>query len=390
VDTTSAQTYLGAVQLSSALTNSGAGAVSFQNGNLTLAQNATVSDTGGSIFVTGAVHAAHSLTLDAANGNVTLSSAVGSSTALSGLSVTGKTITVDAAVATSGTQTYNGATTLKSNLTSTAGALNFTKTLQLTTSLTLTANNMAFGGSGSVRGSSTSQLMLEADAFNGYQGLLYIGAIPSAVTTGSIAQLPTAGSVLVNGSTTLAGSGELVIASSGNITLQSGVIAAGTVILGAKGSLLSAPNSGTPATVEGNIIYTIANQIGGNGNGQAIDISGLSAGSPATLNIGSVQNSVFFTEAPGTLEVKPDILANDIANVLGLSLNGNVTVTNSGLQTAANQQTGGLLTSGFIDVSVFQQISLYDVNGTGIALPPDQCEEEQSGNGSTTCGGGGQ
>jgi hypothetical protein len=43
------------------------------------------------------------------------------------------------------------------------------------------------------------------------------------------------------------------------------------------------------------------------------------------------------------------------------------------------------LGSGFIDVSVFQQISLYDVNGSGIQLPGDQCEEE-----STTGAGCGQ
>ena len=78
-----------------------------------------------------------------------------------------------------------------------------------------------------------------------------------------------------------------------------------------------------------------------------------------------------------------------LADGLGITLSGNITVTNSGQQAAANQQTGGLLTSGFIDVSVFQQISLYDVSGSGIALPGDQCEEESSGP-STICGAGGQ
>jgi len=43
---------------------------------------------------------------------------------------------------------------------------------------------------------------------------------------------------------------------------------------------------------------------------------------------------------------------------------------------------GRLMPSGFLlcgsDVSVFQQISLYDVNGSGIQLPGDQCEEEST------------
>ncbi|HEV2111989.1 MAG TPA: hypothetical protein VGT99_11600, partial [Gammaproteobacteria bacterium] len=411
VDTTGGQSYTGSAQLNATLANNGGGDIVFQGGNVTLGQNSTVNDTGGNISIAGAVDGARSLTMNA-GGSVTLASAVGANTALSALSITGKTINVDAVVDTSGTQTYAGALSLKGNLTSTAGALDFTNTLKLLSPVTLTANTMAFGGAGTVSGTSTltilpetsgytmdfgsggasaGQLMLEADAFNGYQGVLYIGAVPSATLPGSIAKLPTAGNILVDGSTSLGSTGELVLASAGNITLQSGIIGANTVILAAKGSLLSSPSGGSPATVEGNTIYTIANQIGGNGSGQAINVSGLPGSGPATLNIGSVQNSVFFTEAPGTSEIKaPDLLANDIANVLGLSLNGNVTVTNSGLQTAANQQTGGLLTSGFIDVSVFQQISLYDVNGTGIALPADQCEEEQSGNGSTTCGGGGQ
>jgi hypothetical protein len=70
--------------------------------------------------------------------------------------------------------------------------------------------------------------------------------------------------------------------------------------------------------------------------------------------------------------------ATTIAGDIGITPNGGVQVQNSGQQAAANQQTGGLLGSGFIDVSVFQQISLYDVNGSGIQLPGDQCEEESS------------
>ncbi|HEV2213053.1 MAG TPA: hypothetical protein VGS99_06870, partial [Gammaproteobacteria bacterium] len=106
------------------------------------------------------------------------------------------------------------------------------------------------------------------------------------------------------------------------------------------------------------------------------------------LFIGSSNSSVFFNESPSTVENKSpgSPLVAAFAQGVDVSLNGNIQVTNSGQQSAANQQTGGLLTSGFIDVSVFQQISLYDVSGSGIALPGDQCEEEQAGGPNQVCG----
>ncbi|HEV7166279.1 MAG TPA: hypothetical protein VGO35_12935, partial [Gammaproteobacteria bacterium] len=413
VNTTSGESYTGNVQLNGNLTNTGGGSITLQGGTVVLSQSASVANTAGDIGIAGTVNGNLGLTLNA-GGNVTLSGIVGGGTPLASLTVTGKSIITDA-VTTSGNQTYNGSMTLKGDLTSVAGGIDFTNKLQLANSVTLTANQMGFGGTGSVSGTKTltilprtagytvdlgsggtssSQLMLTSDAFNGYQGKLYIGGVPGTVNdaASSLAGLPIAGSVLLDGDISLGTSGTLVIVSKGNLTLESGTISAGTVILGASDQLLSAPTGTNPATVEGNNIYTIAAQIGQNGTGQAIDVGNLPGGAPAQLFIGSKNSSVFFVEAPGTQENKDpnEQTLVDFAGALGISpLSGNVTVTNSGQQTAANQQTGGLLTSGFIDVSVFQQISLYDVSGSGIALPGDQCEEESSGP-STICGAGGQ
>ncbi len=414
VGTTGGQSYTGITQLNGNLTNSGGGSISLQGGAVTLAQNVTLDDTAGNISIASTVNGSRALTLDS-GGDVSLTGVVGGSALLSSLTVTGKGITTEA-VDTTGNQSYTGTLSLKGDLTSDNGILDFKGKVQVLNSVTLVANQMNFsGGAGTVSGtktltilpktagytvnlgsggSSSTQLMLDSDAFDGYQGTLYIGGTPGTVNdaASSLAGLPTAGSVLVDGDMSLGASGTLVIVSKGDLTLQSGTISAGTVILGASNDLLSAPTGTSPATVEGNDIYTIATQIGQNGTGQAIDVGNLPSGAPAQLFIGSKNSSVFFVEAPGTQENKDpnEQTLVDFADALDVSpLSGNVTVTNSGQQTAANQQTGGLLTSGFIDVSVFQQISLYDVSGSGIALPGDQCEEESSGS-NGVCGAGGQ
>ena len=106
----------------------------------------------------------------------------------------------------------------------------------------------------------------------------------------------------------LGSTGTLVITSSGNLTLESGIISADTVILGASGSLLSSPTGAVAPSVEGNNIYTIATQIGGNtATSQAINVAALPNSAAPQLFIGSKNTSVFFVEAPGTVEYRgPD------------------------------------------------------------------------------------
>ena len=129
VATAAGQSYSGNVQLGSTLTNSGSGNISMQGGSVTLGSNSSVTDTGGNISVAGAINGGHSLTLSAASGGVTLTSAVGGSATLSSLSITGKTITMGAAT-TAGNQTYDGVLSLKGNLISKGGALDFTGRLR--------------------------------------------------------------------------------------------------------------------------------------------------------------------------------------------------------------------------------------------------------------------
>ncbi|HET7174900.1 MAG TPA: hypothetical protein VFK21_02730, partial [Gammaproteobacteria bacterium] len=404
VATTAGQAYTGNVQLNSTLANSSSGDVTFKGGKLTLGQAATVNDAGGNIAISDSVNGNHTLTLDA-KGSVTLSDAVGGTTALSALNVTAGSINTNA-ITTIGGQTYAGTVSAKGDMISNQGGITFKGGLKVLAPITLEANTMGFGGAGTVSGSQTlaivprttdytvnfgsggtsaTQLMLEADAFNGYTGELVIGGLPDPNT--GVVKLPTAANITVDGSTSLGTGGELVIASNNSLTLVSGTIAADTVVLATHGALLSKASGGTPPTqVEGLQIATIADQIGA--TGQEINISGLPGRGAPELFIGSSNSSVFFNESPGTLENKSpgSPLVAAFAQGVDVSLNGNIQVTNSGQQSAANQQTGGLLTSGFIDVSVFQQISLYDVSGSGIALPGDQCEEEQTGGPTQVCG----
>ncbi|HEU5398372.1 MAG TPA: hypothetical protein VFV77_03760, partial [Gammaproteobacteria bacterium] len=404
VSTTAGQAYNGNAQVNSTLSNSSSGDVVFKSGKLTLAKTATVDDTGGSIAISDAVDGNHVLTLNA-KGSVTLSGTVGGTTALSALNVTAGSIITNA-ITTIGSQTYAGTVSAKGDMISNQGGITFKGDLKVLAPITLEADTMGFGGAGTVSGSQTlaivprtadytvnfgsggtsaTQLMLEADAFNGYTGELLIGGLPDANT--GVVKLPTAANITVDGSTSLGSGGELVLASNNSLTLVSGTIAADTVVLATHGTLISKASGNTPPTqVEGLQIATIADQIGA--TGQEINVSGLPGQGAPELFIGSSNSSVFFNESPGTLENKSpgSPLVAAFAQGVDVNLNGNIQVTNSGQQSAANQQTGGLLTSGFIDVSVFQQISLYDVSGSSIALPGDQCEEEQAGGPNQVCG----
>jgi len=117
-------------------------------------------------------------------------------------------------------------------------------------------------------------------------------------------------------------------------------------------------------------------------------LAGDSAGvTSATVQVGSgnatsnISGNTVFTQEQPVQGNAPDASVYD-TDVGVTAVNSNI--TNPAQQTAANAQTGGLLSSGFIDVSVFQQISLYDVNGSGILLPSDQCEEQTAAG--TGCG----
>jgi hypothetical protein len=266
----------------------------------------------------------------------------------------------------------------------------------------LTADTMNFdGGASSVTGSgtlgivtrtadqsitigtATSGLVLNAAAFKGYDGLLYIGALPktggvSAGVFGVPDKGVLGGPITVNSPIDLGGSKSVLVLVSGSTITLSGtapdLLSAGTVVLAATTSLLDV--NGT-AGITSNTIVLAAGQIGSS-QSSSIGVFPAGGGAAPTVQVGSGNSTsniggdvTVFQQVQGAQAPDAQIYDTDVGVT---AVNSNI--TNASQQSAANQQTGGLLGSGFIDVSVFQQISLYDVNGSGIQLPGDQCEEE--------------
>jgi hypothetical protein len=409
VTTAQGQSYTGALTLSgNTLDNTTSGDISV-NGRLIVANKVGITNGGGGIDLSGAVDgnaAGRGLTLRATDA-VTLDGAVGARTALGSLSVTGKTISLQA-VTTSGDQTYNGSATVNADLS--GQGLAFSRAVNIATPVLLTADAIDFGGgSGSVKGATTlaivtrtadlgitvgtgsSGLVLNAGALQGYAGLLYIGAVPKTggVSTGvfGVSDTPAGqlgGNITVNAPLRLANGGTLILVSGKNITLTGNandMISAGTVVLAASGNL---EDTGGSAGITADTIVLAGNQIGTSA-ADSIAVFPL-GGTQPTLQIGSGNSTsniggenIVFSEQQGSSATEASTYDTDVGVT---AVNSNI--TNASQQSATNQQTGGLLGSGFIDVSVFQQISLYDVNGSGIQLPGDQCEEESASG--TGCG----
>jgi hypothetical protein len=139
-------------------------------------------------------------------------------------------------------------------------------------------------------------------------------------------------------------------------------------------------NPGVSSTnVSGSTIVLVAGgQIGQSGQEVNVLIPTNASGN-ALVQVGTGASETFLNNPEFIPTIGGGDIASQIASDLGITIQSNIQVTNSGQQSAANSQTGGLLQSGFIDVSVFQNISLYDVNGAGIALPADQCEDQSNG-----------
>ncbi|HEY1773561.1 MAG TPA: hypothetical protein VGH91_10260, partial [Gammaproteobacteria bacterium] len=402
VTTTQGQTYKGAVTLTGAmLKNSSSGDISV-NGALIVAADAGLTNDGGGIDLKGTVDgdvAGRSLTLH--GDAVTLGGTVGGKTALGSLAVTAGTISLQA-VTTSGTQTYDGVASVNADLT--GQGLSFSHAVNILNPVLMTADAIKFdGGNGSVTGTTTlaivsrtadlgitigtgsSGLVLNADALGGYAGLLYVGAVPIAggVSNGVLGKEPLTpgqlgGDITVNSPLKLANGGSLILVSGGSITLTGNAndfLSAGTVVLAASDNLVD--TNGNAGITSDNIVLA-GRQIGLSA-ADSIAIYPLGINEPilqvgsgtTTSNIGG--EIVIFSEQQGGSATDAATYDADV-DVTPVNSNN----TNASQQSATNQQTGGLLGSGFIDVSVFQQISLYDVNGSGIQLPSDQCEEESA------------
>jgi hypothetical protein len=365
-------------------------------GDITLNGAANIDNSsGGAITVGGSVDGKQQLTLDADTGKVRIVGAVGSNSPLVGLSLKGRSIELDSAVTTVLNQNYVGSVAANASLTSAAGAIDFSGgSLDIKKPLTIQANSIGFnGGDHSVTtsaaatlalipettgtqvvigGTANGELNLSGSALSGYQGSLYIGGLPvdpSSPDSGVKGPPVQAGDITISSNLTLGGAGALVITSMGDININA-TLQADTVIVGAHGSVLNASDAGV---LVGDTIVVVGNAIGAEGK----DIVASALSGSGSLSFGTNGNQALFNLTGLTKDTgdnTPHVYALD----LDVTINTNAVLQNSGQQAAANQQTGGLLGSGFIDVSVFQQISLYDVNGSGIQLPGDQCEEESS------------
>ena len=302
-------------------------------------------------------------------------------------------------VNTSGNQTYGAALTLNGGtLTSTGGSLDFNQAVNVAGNTTVLADQMGFnGGSGTVTGSKTltilpvtsgktvtigtsgSGLTVNGTAFAGYNGEVDVGAARNGLGINT----PVAGNIQVDGDMILSNTATLLLAGTGNITLTKGKLSAGTVILvgGSQASTIQNPGTTSTSVSGTDIVLVAGGQIGQSGQEVNVAVPQGTSSTSANVQIATnssqsfLNNPEFILAGTGAL----GSISATIAADLGITTLQNVQVTNAGQQSAANSQTGGLLQSGFIDVSVFQNISLYDVNGVGITLPPDQCEDQSSG-----------
>jgi hypothetical protein len=397
VNTTGGQAYKGTLELDNALLNTGNGAITV-TGDLNLTGVASITNDGGGVTVTGKVDGSHKLSV-AATGKVGITGAVGGTAPLTSLSLKGSTITLDSAVNTVLDQSYTGAVILKAGLTSTGGSISFAGgKLDVQDNLVITADSIGFdGGNDSVTSSTASLLAivpataktailvggasgsgvlgLNANALNGYEGSLFIGGVPASFTDPNqgVVKPVAAGDITVNGDIALGGSGTyLVITSTGSLNLNS-TLQADNIIVGGTTGVFNPNNAGD--LVVGNTLIVVGDIVGE--EGKDIQAEASSGGATLIFATHSTQAVVKLTGI-NKLPFATGDTASTYAIDLGVDVNTGATLQNSGEQAAANQQTGGLLGSGFIDVSVFQQISLYDVNGSGIQLPGDQCEEEST------------
>jgi len=394
VTTSYAQSYTGNVQLHGNLLSTVDSGVQM-NGSLTLLSDAAITAAGaGNILVSGNLDGAHALILTTPSGQVSLDGAVGGTTALASLTVN-SAITDLKSVTTSGDQAYQtGSTSLAGVLNSQAGAISFSGVLNIAATSTIQADTIGFnGGASSVRGNSTLTLLPETSgltvnmggsgsgltlnniAMNGYSGRLYIGTGPGPgdpyYITKPVAVL--AGNVIINGSLTLGSSGSLLLAGLGNLTLNSGKLTANTITLiaGSQNSVMLNPGT-TQTLIQANTVILVSGGQIGN-FGQELNIATTGSNPQVQIATGGIQ--VFLSPPNLPILIAPlAVTAYDIALQLGLFIQADSIVTSIGQQIAALSVNGGLLESGFVDISLFQNISLYDVYGLGISLPVDQCE----------------
>ncbi len=133
---------------------------------------------------------------------------------------------------------------------------------------------------------------------------------------------------------------------------------------------------GRDSTIMGQLVVLAAG--GGIGeSGKDVRVQGTGAG--AVLQLASGASDASVENVNNSMQQITDqtaTLAIAYAQALGFTRNNNLVVTSTSQSSATREQSGGLADEGFIDSSLFEDISLYEVLGSGIALPADQREEE--------------
>ena len=268
-----------------------------QLGNaISLGANTTLTSTSGGVTITGTINGAHTLNLLSSTG-ITLQGVIGGTTPLSSLTLgDGSTDTLSANTTTSGTQTYNNPVSIGANivLTSTAGAIDFTstvdgaKTLTLSTVSGTTFNGIVGGGTPlaglTLGGGGTDTINTTNINSSGTQNYN-----DNVSLTGTTALTATAGDVNIAGNLN-GNTNALTLNDSGSGGTISGILSGLTSLtIGGTGSeaLANANTYSGNTTVNNGATLFLANN-NALGNGSAIVLTGGTLGfSGVTLNVGS-------------------------------------------------------------------------------------------------------
>jgi len=333
---------------------------------------------GSEIVIDGGIDGLHALRI---NGDaVNVGGDIGANHFLASLVIDGDRVSLHD-VATSGAQAYTGDVTLDGNLS--ASTLRFEGALALPGGGTLVADTIRFnGGARSVTGAGTlsivprssgrtvtlgegAGLALDAAALNGYDGGLVIGGFATGIFDElPLVLQPVAGDVVIDAGIDV-GEGWITLLGSGDIIMNSGVVSGAGIALVAGGADAEIVNRGDGMLAGGDIILVAGGDSGGERDIRASgDVLYVSSGAGTAGVGGQVERA------------RHPVLAERIAAAVGINFNPNLQVASSEQRSASREQSGGIADEGFIDPSLFEEIALYEIQGSGIALPADQSEDE--------------
>jgi filamentous hemagglutinin family protein len=371
VSTLGAQTYAGAVTLSSTLDISAAGAINIL-GALTLLSDATMHTPGGatdniSLGTVNSDATPRSLTLDAGAAGQVTTGALGGTSALANLTVTGATISVVSAN-TTGFQGYNGALTIFGDLTGTSIAAN---------------SDLLLEESATIAGSTSASFNGTVRSQTGEHNSLTVNA-PTTIFNGSIGDA--AGSEL----------GALTTDAGGLLNIHSAVI-----------NTTGAQSFGDATTVFSDLVITCG---GGVTFGSTLNsdttprtLAVNTGGNSDTVFAGAVGGIAIFqsitTNADGTTRIGGNVLtagaqtyndalvltSNTLLDGVGLTFGSTINSDGTARSLTLNAHTGNAVISGV--VGAVSPLASLAITGTNISLVGATTTGAQSYTGDTTLGG---